>query len=55
MIVAWCQLRQGVRHFRVDRVVGSKVEGGNFVGQGAGLLAQWEETQKAATVDTVEL
>lgn len=55
VIVAWCELREGLRHFRVDRVIGSQVAGGDFIGQGAGLLAQWEGTQKAATVDTVEL
>lgn len=55
MIVAWCELRVGLRHFRLDRVVSFQNEVGNFAGQGAVLLAEWEQTQKAATVDTVAL
>jgi predicted DNA-binding transcriptional regulator YafY len=55
VIVAWCELRIGLRHFRVDRVIGSQLGVGDFIGQGAALLAQWEETQKAQTVDTVDL
>jgi predicted DNA-binding transcriptional regulator YafY len=52
MIVTWCELRNGLRHFRMDRMV-SIVEGaGSFKGQGASLLAEWERTQKATTVDT---
>ena len=55
MIVAWCELRRRLRHFRLDRVVSMQSGVGAFVGQGATLLAEWERTQKAATVDTVTL
>lgn len=55
MIVAWCELRKGLRHFRVDRMVSVSGDVGAFKGQGSALLAEWERTQKAATVDTVAL
>lgn len=55
MIVAWCELRRRLRHFRLDRVVSMQSGAGAFVGQGAKLLAEWEQTQKAITVDTVTL
>jgi predicted DNA-binding transcriptional regulator YafY len=55
MIVAWCGLRRRLRHFRLDRVVSMQSGAGAFVGQGAKLLAEWEQTQKAITVDTVTL
>ena len=55
MIVAWCESRTGLRHFRMDRVVSEQCDVGFFVGLGAALLAQWEVTQKAATVETVDL
>jgi predicted DNA-binding transcriptional regulator YafY len=55
MIVAWCESRTGLRHFRMDRVVSAQCDVGFFVGLGAALLAQWEVTQKAATVETVDL
>jgi predicted DNA-binding transcriptional regulator YafY len=55
MIVAWCELRKGLRHFRLDRMLSVQGGVGGFIGQGTVLLAEWEQTQKAATVDTVAL
>jgi predicted DNA-binding transcriptional regulator YafY len=40
IIVAWCESRTGLRHFRMDRVVSAQCDVGFFVGLGAALLAQ---------------
>lgn len=52
MIAAWCELREDIRHFRLDRVRGWSLKQDHFSGQSAQLLAQWEETQKDDTVMT---
>ena len=52
MIAAWCELRQGLRHFRVDRVARWSLSDSRFTGQSAALLAQWEATLKEDTVVT---
>jgi hypothetical protein len=39
----------------MDGEVSEQCDVGFFVGLGAALLAQWEVTQKAATVETVDL
>ena len=54
MIVAWCELRDGLRHFRLDRVVSCAVLPDGFKGLGDELIAQWEKTQKRETVPTME-
>jgi predicted DNA-binding transcriptional regulator YafY len=51
-LVAWCELRQGLRHFRLDRVTDWRVTEALFTGQSSALVAEWEETQKADTVTT---
>ena len=55
MIVAWCELRRGLRHFRLDRVLNCKVLAESFHGQGDELISEWESSQKDRTVPTVEL
>lgn len=52
IIVAWCELRQAVRHFRLDRVTDCIRQDASFTGQGDALRQQWEDTQKADTVTT---
>jgi Predicted transcriptional regulator len=51
-IAAWCELRAGLRHFRLDRVQGWSLNDNHFTGQDAALLAQREETQKPGAVTT---
>lgn len=55
MIVAWCELREALRHFRLDRVVTSSVLTDNFEGLGEALIEKWELTQKLAVVPTRNL
>ncbi len=55
MIVAWCELRQDLRHFRVDRIADYALLQDDFKGAGAALITEWEETQKERTVTTQAL
>lgn len=55
MIVAWCELREALRHFRLDRVVRSSVLADDFAGLGEALIEKWESTQKPAIVPTRDL
>ncbi|MEP5729817.1 MAG: YafY family protein [Sulfitobacter sp.] len=55
LVVAWCEMRQALRHFRLDRVAAWSLEDGHFKGQSAALVTQWEETQKDDTVVTRDL
>lgn len=50
MMVAWCELRQDLRHFRLDRIVGWNVLAEDFCGYGDALISVWEKTQKPRTV-----
>lgn len=55
LLVAWCELRRALRHFRLDRIVACRPLDDNFAGLGDALIAQWEETQKQTTVWATEL
>lgn len=50
MVVAWCELRKDLRHFRLDRVANCGLLADGFPGQGEALIAQWEKTRKGQTV-----
>lgn len=43
ILAAWCELRTGFRHFRLDRVMGCDVLEERFTGQGRTLRALWQE------------
>lgn len=55
IVVAWCEMRQGLRHFRLDRIATCRAQDGWFAGQSAALLRLWEDTQKDQTVSTKPL
>ncbi|MBF9196690.1 helix-turn-helix transcriptional regulator [Microvirga terrestris] len=40
-IVAWCELREAIRHFRTDRIEGSEVRDDRFPGEGEHLRRDW--------------
>ena len=52
LIVAWCELRQELRHFRLDRIIICNVLDDDFIGLGDALIARWEKDQKQSTVWT---
>jgi predicted DNA-binding transcriptional regulator YafY len=43
LIVAWCELRNGFRHFRTDRVLGSEFLEARYATPRAKLRAQWKK------------
>lgn len=43
MLAAWCELRAGFRHFRLDRIMECELLDEHFVGQGQTLRALWRE------------
>jgi predicted DNA-binding transcriptional regulator YafY len=50
MLVAWCELRSAIRHFRADRITACHDHPEHFAGQGAKLISAWEQEQKAQMV-----
>lgn len=54
MLAAWCELRQSLRHFRLDRVIASQVLESDFRGRGEELISAWEQSNKDATVPSVD-
>ena len=50
MIVAWCELRQDMRHFRLDRIAHCRVTDDDFRGRGEPLIDRWEIEHKDRTV-----
>jgi predicted DNA-binding transcriptional regulator YafY len=43
MLAAWCELRAGFRHFRLDRIIECTALDDHFTGQGQTLRALWQE------------
>ncbi|MCE1235701.1 MAG: YafY family transcriptional regulator [Hyphomicrobiales bacterium] len=41
VLVAWCELRQAIRDFRVDRVIGCVATGAHFTDEGDRLRSMW--------------
>lgn len=46
LLVAWCKLRNGFRHFRIDRIQNLKITGNTFTDQAKRLRHDWESQQK---------
>jgi predicted DNA-binding transcriptional regulator YafY len=45
IIVAWCELRNGFRHFRTDRIATMELTGKRYPRRKAALLKEWRESQ----------
>jgi predicted DNA-binding transcriptional regulator YafY len=43
VLVAWCELRRDLRHFRADRIVECKLTSKKFTGEGEKLRAIWKQ------------
>jgi predicted DNA-binding transcriptional regulator YafY len=41
VLTAWCEMRQGFRHFRADRILECRATGENFFGEGETLRRRW--------------
>ncbi|MBP0494069.1 helix-turn-helix transcriptional regulator [Pararoseomonas indoligenes] len=46
VLVAWCETRQGFRHFRLDRIAEAAPEGGRYPRRRRVLLAAWRVEQE---------
>ena len=46
MLAAWCELRNGFRHFRTDRIWSCELVDDHFCGQGQPLRAIWQEQNR---------
>jgi len=44
MVVAWCELRDGFRHFRADRIEAMTVSAARYPRGRRSLLKAWRET-----------
>lgn len=43
VLAAWCELRVGFRHFRLDRILSCETTGDRFLGEGKELRALWRD------------
>ena len=48
VVVAWCELRQSIRHFRIDRVMTLAAPGGRYPQRRQALLKEWRAQQSIA-------
>jgi predicted DNA-binding transcriptional regulator YafY len=48
VLAAWCELRQGYRHFRIERIAALDVEAGRYPRRRAALLKDWREGEGIA-------
>lgn len=46
MVVAWCELREGYRHFRTDRIVALEVTGKRYARRRQALLREWRAIEQ---------
>ena len=46
MLAAWCEMRGGLRHFRVDRIWGCEALDAHFTGQGETLRKLWHDENR---------
>ena len=52
VVVAWCELRQGFRHFRADRIVALAVGATRYPRRRQALLKEWRESERDATPES---
>ncbi len=45
VVVAWCELREGYRHFRTDRITALDVAAGRYPRRRGALLKEWREVR----------
>jgi predicted DNA-binding transcriptional regulator YafY len=54
MVMAWCELRQDLRHFRADRIVGFRATGQSYPEGRISLLERWR-VREGLKVEDVQL
>jgi predicted DNA-binding transcriptional regulator YafY len=53
VVVAWCALRAGFRHFRADRIATARLANARYPRRRAALLKEWRQTQGIAVSRTL--
>jgi len=48
MVVAWCELRQGFRHFRTDRIAALAMTATRYPRRRQALLKEWRAQERIA-------
>ena len=48
VLVAWCELRQSIRHFRTDRIMSLNLPGGRYPRRRQDLLKEWRQKEGIA-------
>ena len=48
VVVGWCELRQSIRHFRTDRIMGLTLSGGRYPRRRQALMKEWREMEGIA-------
>jgi predicted DNA-binding transcriptional regulator YafY len=48
VVIAWCELRQGIRHFRTDRIAAVSVSDTRYPRRRQALLKEWRESEGIA-------
>ena len=51
LLIAWCELRGGFRHFRTDRMLGVDVLDERYTGRRADLRRRWERWREAERLE----
>ncbi len=49
VMIAWCELRQGFRHFRTDRIVSAAATGKRYARRRPVLLSEWRQAEGIPT------
>lgn len=52
VVVAWCELRQGYRHFRADRIAALEVFEDRYPHRRHALMKDWQQAEKIAGIAT---
>ena len=52
LLIAWCELREGFRHFRTDRIIGAEVLDVPYAARRSDLRRRWERWRDAERRET---
>ena len=52
LLIAWCELREGFRHFRTDRILGAEVLDESYAARRSDLRRRWERWRDAERRET---
>ncbi len=53
VVAAWCEMRQGYRHFRTDRIVAVKLTSERYPRRRHALVKEWRAIEGIPTADKI--